>query len=469
MPRLPVNLIKGDKVDPKIDYGDSLPVNMYAVQRDILGAKGYMLSYPGLTQLGTGVGIDRGGVYNERMSRHLRVSGTKFVMVGPTGTVTQLGDISGIYQASLPYSFNTQAIIADSKMWLYSIAGGLVQVTDVNLGQPIDGVWIDGYYFLTDGEYIYHTDIDDETSVDPLKFATAEFMPDPSLGVAKTSDNRVIVFGRYSTEYFANAATENFAFQRIEQRAQKIGIVGTHAKCETDTNWYITGGRKNEALGVYILGVGETVRISTREVDKILAKYAEVQLAYMVMESRIDHGQTFVLVHLPGETLCFNETISKSFGVDYAWSILSTTSTVSGIYDGINGVYDPLNGKRVYGSKETSKLGFLDDTLTTHFGNDADWQLDTPLLNLEAASIDEVSIETIPGLNTVDDAEVYLSITKDGRTYGTEWLQTYSEPLDYGNRFIIRRLGYVPHNIGFRLRGSGSSKLAFSSFTVTYG
>ena len=82
-------------------------------------------------------------------------------------------------------------------MFLYSVGGGFVEVTDINLGDPIDGVWINGYYFLTDGENIYHTDINDESAIDPLKFATAEFMPDTSVGLGKTQDNKVIVFGRY--------------------------------------------------------------------------------------------------------------------------------------------------------------------------------------------------------------------------------------------------------------------------------
>jgi hypothetical protein len=44
---LKVNLVKGDRVTDKTDYRDNLPVNMYAVARDILGAPGYMLQYPG--------------------------------------------------------------------------------------------------------------------------------------------------------------------------------------------------------------------------------------------------------------------------------------------------------------------------------------------------------------------------------------------------------------------------------------
>jgi len=208
LPKIPVTLIKGDKVSSIVDYRDALPVNMYAVQKDILGAQGYMLSYPGLSSFGTGLGIDRGANYNERSVDHFRVSGTKLISVSSAGIVTELGTIPGASQCRLQnfYSFNTQGIIADGKMFLYDAVGGFREVVDGDLGDPIDGVWVDGYYFLTDGEYIYHTDIIDEESISPLKFATAEFMPDASLGVAKTKDNKVMVFGRYTIEYFVNDA-----------------------------------------------------------------------------------------------------------------------------------------------------------------------------------------------------------------------------------------------------------------------
>ena len=41
MPSIP--FIKGDKVDDSTDFRDALPVNYYAVLRDIYGEKGYML------------------------------------------------------------------------------------------------------------------------------------------------------------------------------------------------------------------------------------------------------------------------------------------------------------------------------------------------------------------------------------------------------------------------------------------
>jgi hypothetical protein len=468
MTTTPVNLIKGDKISVETDYRDALPVNMYAVERDILGAKGYMLCYPGLTELGIGIGLDRGAVYNERLTNQYRVSGTKLISVDTAGTTAELGTISGSLQAAMPYSFNTQAVIADSKMWLYSPAGGFNEVTDADLGNPIDGVWVDGYYFLTDGEYIYHTDIDDESSIDPLKFATAEYSPDPSLGLGLTQDNKVIVFGRYSTEYFINRATANFAFQRVPTRAQKIGIVATHAKCEVAGNWYITGGYKEDAVSVYILSIGTSTKVSTREVEKILAQYTEPELADMRMESRMEDDISFVLIHLPNETLCFNASIAKSFGKQFAWTILKTDVDGDITYRAINGVFDARSAKWIYGDKQSNLIGQLDNTVFTHYDNMVEWLLYAPFVKLERASIDEIELETIPGHTTLEDAKVAISLTYNGLTYGTEYFMNYGSPSDYGQRFIGRRFGYVSDWVGFKFRGATKSRMSFALFQLTY-
>ena len=345
MPDAPITLIKGDKIGIETDYRDNLPVNMYAVEKDILGASGYMTDFPGLTSFASVNGFDRGGVYNDNQAEHYRVSGDKMVSVSRTGAVTNLGTIIGSEQAAMPYSFNTQAVIATGNMFLYDSTNGFRQVLDSDLGSPIDCVWVDGYYFLTDGEYIYHTDLTDESAIDPLKYATAEFMPDKSLGVAKTQDNKVIVFGRYSIEYFVNVATGNFAFERVETRAQKIGIVATHAKCEAGTSFYFVGGRKNEAISVFAMGVGQSEKVSTREIDKVLAQYSEPQLSDIRMETLEFFGTRFVLIHLPNEVLCLNDTILRSLGINHAWTILKSDAKGDIKYRGINSVFDSRSGR----------------------------------------------------------------------------------------------------------------------------
>ena len=466
MPETPITLLQGENHGIETDYRDLLPVNMYPVMKEVLGAQGYMMAYSGLDLFATGNGIDRGGFYNDREAEHFRVSGTKFISVSTSGKVTNLGNIAGTGQASMPYSFNTQAIIVNLRMFLYDSSGGFREVTDTDLGDPIDGIWVNSVYFLTDGEYIYHTDVADEESIDPLKFATAEFMPDKSLGISKTQDNKVMVWGRYTVEYFidirADVPDTNFGFQRVENRAQKIGIVSTHAKTEISDTWFIVGGRKDESVSVHAVSVGGAQKIATREVDKILEQYTEPELSDIRVESRTEKGTTFVIFNLPNETLCFMPTMGS-------WIVLKTGLDDNAIYRGINGIFDARIGKWVYGDRFNGNLGLLDDTIFTQYdSNPQEWILYSPLLKLESQSIDSVEIETIPGFNDEGDASVFISLTYNAVTYGTEIIADYGSAGDYAQRFIKRRLGYVSDNVGFKFRGATRSKMAFGLFRIKH-
>jgi hypothetical protein len=464
-----LNLIKGDKVNPKTDYRDALPVNMYAVARPILGASGYMIQQQGLTLLGNGAGIDRGGAWNDNFQMHFRVSGGRLLSLLEDGTTQDLGPISGTATAVLDYSFNTQAVVADGKFWLYDPAGGFRQVTDSDLGQPIDFCWIDGYYFFTDGKFIYHTDITDEASIDPLKFATAEFIPDQTLGVHKTEDNKVMVFGRYSIEYFVNQASANFAFTRVPARALKIGIVGTNAKCEVGGKVYILGGRVEEAVSFHVVGVGSAQKLGNREIDQILATYTEQQLQDAVLESFESDGTNFALIHLPNHVLMFNETIAGVAGIDQAWSIWQSDVLGSTPCRAKHAVFDQRLNKWVFGDKQNTNIGILDASVATQYGEIVEWLLFTPFVYLEDQSIDELEIETIPGFTQFDDATVFVSMTYNGITYGLEWTQMYGLPAQYSSRFIVRRLGYIDNWVGMKLRGASRSRMAFGLGKITHG
>jgi len=464
-----LTLIKGDKVNSKTDYRDALPVNMYAVRRPILGADGYMIQQQGLTQFATGSGIDRGGFWNDRQRLHFRVSGNSLITVAADGTVATLGSISGMDTAVLDCSFNTQAVCAGGRFWLYDSTLGFREVTDTDLGDPIDFCWVDGYYFFTDGEFIYHTDITNESVIDPLKFATAEFIPDFTYGVAKTEDNKVMVFGRYSIEYFVNQATTAFAFTRVASRALKIGIVGTHAKCEVAGKYYILGSRKEEAVSFHRIGVGQTEKLATREIDQILQDYTDDQLEKVVLESFESDGTTFVMIHLPNHVLMFNQTIAGAAGVDQAWSIWKSDVMGSDPCRAKHGVFDKRINKWIFGDKLGSTIGQLDASVATQYGNIAEWELYTPFLYLEDQSIDELEIETIPGFTSTLDATVFLSMTYNGITYSNEWVQMYGLPAEYSSRFLVRRLGGVENWVGFKMRGATRSRMAFGRATIKHG
>lgn len=468
MPKTQIPLIQGDSIGIETDYRDELAVNIIAVPKSVLGGAGYMICHSGLDSFATGNGIDRGANYNERLINHFRLSGDQLIEVDTAGVVNYLGAISGTDQAAMPYSFNTQCVIADGKMFLYDPVGGFVEVTDPDLGEPIDGVWVDGYYFMTDGEFLFHTDLDDETSIDPLKFATSEFSPDPTLAVGLTQDDKVIVFNRYSTEYFINVATDNFAFTRQATRAQKIGIVATHAKVEIAGQWVIVGSRKNESLGVHVVGIGSSLKISSREIDKVLKQYTEPELADMRVEAREEDAIGLIYFHLPNETLCYNSSAAAISGHDKAWSII-TTGQVGDPWRAINGVNDTRLNKWIYGDKTDATIGVINDSLFSQYGERSELILFTPFFNLETMSLDEIEIETIPGLNAIDDATVAFSMTKDGLNWSSEFWDLYGEPLDYNKRYIIRRLGNVNQWVGLKFRAYTTSRMSFAMLSITYG
>jgi len=466
MPEIPISFLKGDAVDNRVDYRDQLPENMLGIARPIMGVDGYMWQQAGLEEFGGSYGNDRGGIWNERLSGHYRLSGNRFVEIDINGDYTELGIINGNLQAAMPYSFNTQAIVAQGAYYLYDPTNGFRQVTDVDVGNPIDATWIDGYYFFTDGETIYHTDIDDEESINPLKFATSEFSPDKTVGVGKTTDNKVIVFNRYTTEYFQNQANENFAFTRIPSRAIKYGLVATHLKCEIGGTWYFVGSGKEGTLDVYRLETGRPVSLASREVTKRLRVYSEDDLANQVMEARVFDGNEGFIIHLPNETLFFSVTLAQKVGVEMAWSLL--TSPSANQYRAVNGIYDPRIDEWIYGDLVTNNLATLNDTIATQFGEEISCQLNTPFFYINSASIDEVNIETIPGFNTVDDATVFLSLSYDGVVWSQEISINYGSPGDYGNHFAAYRLGYVDGFVTMRLRWKGKSRMAFSRAVIVY-
>ncbi len=467
MAELQAPIMRGDHVSDETDYRDSLPVNYTVVAKEVRGAQGYLLSHPGLSQHSTGEGKDRAGYWNERQSRHYRVSGTRLIDIDASGTKTDIGSITGTNKASMAHSFNNQSIVTDGKWWLYD-GTTLTQSTDSDLGVPIDHVWIDSYFFFTDGENIYHTLITDETKIDTLQFATSEYSPDPTLGVAKTADDLVIVFDRYTTAYFINQATTNFAFSFLKSKTVKCGIVATHCKTEMEETFFIIGSGRNEALSIFAIEVGTYTSIATREVDKILATYTDADLFDASLESRIVDRDSFIIANLPNHTLMFNMTIAKKFGKDQAWTIIKSGIIDDTPWRGINGVFDPRVGW-IYGDRNTDDIGFLDNSIATQYGEQVENILFTPIITLESMSIDEIEFNILPGHQAMSSPVTsFISLSYDGVTYGNEYTQTTSTEHNYDLRLIYFQLGYVRQYVGIKLRTVSGERLAISRCMLEY-
>lgn len=422
--------------------------------------------------------VSRGGNWNERQNLLFRVANDKLVTVDADGIAANLGTIAGNGQASMPYSFNTQAVIAGGNYYLYDATNGFRQVTDPDVGTPIDGVWLSSYYVFTDGAYLYCTEIADESAINPADFATSEISPDPTIGLGTTADNKLLAFNRYTTDYFQvtlPAPSEGFPFSIIPARSVNSGIVGTHAKVRIDFptqfgsgTWFCLGGGKDAETTVYAMSTGSTLPIASRTVNKIINSYNDSQLAEAYLESRNYFEYTELLVHLPNEVLLFNFKVAESFGVEKAWSVLNSSADGDTPYRAINGVYDPRRAQWTYGDKYSNITTYLDPKSSLHAGEMVECSIYTPFVYLETASIDELMIQTIPGYTSNSDATVFYSISYNGTTFSMEQTMQYGLPSAYNQRFIARRLGYVRNYFAMRFRWVSRSRMAFAMATINY-
>jgi hypothetical protein len=228
------------------------------------------------------------------------------------------------------------------------------------------------------------------------------------------------------------------------------------------------GGPKDADISIYAIGTGSVINIASREVSKLISKYSESDLSTCLLESRTIDGYPYLIVHLPDETLLFNFKIAELSGVDNAWSLL-VTGTDNAVYRAINGVLDPRRAQWTYADKNTAQLGYLDNTSAEQYGDIAEWLIYTPFVYLETASIDELSVETIPGFTTTSDATAFISMTYDGVNYSMEHSLMYGLPSKYGYRFGAYRLGYVDNYFSIRLRGASRSRMAFAAANIVYG
>jgi len=461
--------IKGDR-KVKLDYRDNLPVNFTSVVANIRGDAGYLLTHDGLKEFAITNGKARGAAFNERFNKHYRVSGDFFEEILPDGTVKNLGLTPGSGVAKLSNSFNTQAILTDGNLYLWD-DNNLRKVDDPDLGFPIDITWFRGIYVMTDGETLFHTDINNEFAISPFKYSSSEFSSDKILAVSEDTRNQIAAFNRYSTEYFyfdSSAAVGTSVLTPIQAAVSNIGIVGTNCQTLLDGMFFILGGRQNEGISVHIIDQSSSFSVATREIDKIIGKYTEAELESVYMESRVVDRDKFLIIHLPGETLIYNHTVGSEIGKHAAWTYVKSGVETDEVWRAKYGVFDPRAAKWIYGDTKESKLAYLDKEMAAQYGEQVECTCYTPIIsNLETASINSFEIQSISGF-AGNDFSVSFSMSSNGVTYGREYFNVISTGTAHAQRYIARNLGYVREDFNFKFRFVSVDKMAFSGLEVEF-
>jgi hypothetical protein len=424
----------------------SYPLNLEPVIVNSKISQGQLKAVPGAVILGTGPGTDRGGIAWNGV--HYRVMGTKFCSVSATGTVTVIGDVGSGARCKFDYSFDRLGINSGLALYYYDTANGLRQVTDPDLGNVLDMIWVDGYFMTTDGTYVIVTELSDPMSVQPLKYGSAEEDPDPVTGLIKYRDTAYIL-GRYTIQIFENVGGNGFPFAAVkEQTTVPHGCVSPTAKCLLgDDGFAFAGSGRDEGLNVYISKDGQAVPVGCAELCDAMDALSDP--AVIELENRTDRTEHRLMVHLPDQTWVYLVEASKE-AQEPVWYRIAT----NGAYRCRNAV--PAYGMNIVGDIETGTIGFLSHTDRLHFGVDPGWSFDCGFLYNQGlgAIVDSVELVGLPGRG--GDGAVFMSMTDDGETFSSE-KSVVRKAAERTKRIAWRPHRRIKNYLGLRFRGFGSA------------
>lgn len=456
MTQIPV--LNGTYTDADADFRSSYPVNLIPVPKDNGIAKGYLRPADGIVKYGDGPGVDRGAI-NWRGVQY-RVMGTKLVSVSIVGAVSVLGDVGGSGQVTFDYSFDRLAIASSGSLFYYTVSD-FRRVTDPDLGVVLDVVWVDGYFMTTDGENLVVTELDDPFAVNPLKYGSSEADPDPVNGLLKIR-GEVYAVNRHTIEVFDNIGGDLFPFQRIEGAQIQKGSLGTYCACELADSVAFLGSGRDEAPAIYLGANATATKISTREIDQLLATYTEAQLALSVLEKRVDKGHQHLLVHLPDRTIVYDLAGSEAVQ-EPLWFYLTSALDGFAQYHGRNFVW--LNERWNCGDPSSARLGYLDAGVSTQYGDMTRWEFGTTIIFNEGkgAVFHELELICLTGRVALGiDPTISTAYSLDGETWSDEKFVHVGTIGNRAKRIAWRRLGKMRNWRIQRFKGNSDAHISIA-------
>ncbi len=453
-----IPVINGIYTNEDSDFRTSYPRNLIPVPNDQGISKGYLRPADGIVEFGTGPGIDRGGINWEGVC--FRVMGTKLVEVDSAGNATTIGDVGGDTQVSIDYSFDRLAIASNNNLFYYDRLN-LTQVTDPDLGDVVDMIWVDGYFMTTDGEFLVVTDLADPTSVNPLKYGSSEIDPDPVKALIKIR-NEPYAINRYTIEVFDDIGGSGFPFQRIEGAQITKGSIGTHTCCKYLDAVAFMGGGRNEAPAIWLGVNGNTQKLSTREIDQILKEYTELELSSCLMEARVDNNHQFLYLHLPDKTFVYDLAASQAVGQP-VWFVLTSGINETGQYLAKNFVW--CYDKWLIGHPALTKIGSIVNNISSHWGELTTWEFGTQIVYNASNGIifHELELVCLSGRVVLgDDPQISTQYSLDGEVWSQEKYISAGKRGDRKKRLVWLQQGTARNWRIQRFKGDSDSMLSIA-------
>lgn len=469
MPIQQLPLMKGTGKDFRnADYIDYLPVNLLATPKEVLGASGYLRSFPGIAKRSDVAGVSRGAEFNTAQNAVYRVMGGKLYKGD-----SAVGDVAGSARVSMAHGRTSQAVCVGGQVVEYRYDGTTRTIanwpvssgfTQYDLGSARDITRLRGRYAWAkdNSDSWFISDLQDESHPDRNAAEyRAESQPDGIIGIGTWRDF-VVCFGATTTEFFSltGASTAGAALY-VANPAYMVpkGIAGTFCKCVYMDAYAIISNPASGAPSVYIIDSGRATPIATASIEKIIRSYTASELATAVMETLRFDAHELLLIHLPGQVLVYDSSASQN---GPQWSVLKT-GLGDDVYRAIDFMYE--GNSITCGDKSASVKGALQFDISSQYGAQQEHLLFTPLIKADGARLFDLELESSGGVAQLAE-RLFYSATTDGINYGREQMVPWNAPFSYDRRVFWSRIGRVRKNIAIKIRIVTSSPVTLSGCKV---
>jgi hypothetical protein len=220
------------------------------------------------------------------------------------------------------------------------------------------------------------------------------------------------------------------------------------------------GGGRNEGISVWLASGANTVKISTREIDQILATYTETALATTICEARVYNGLNHLYIHLPDHTLVYDGSASQ-IAEQAIWFTLADGLYGNSSYRARNFInaYD----KWICGDTSAPNLGYAVYDISSLWGERIGWQFETQIFYNEGkgAIFHELELVALTGRVALGvNPTIFASYSADGITYSQERGISAGRIGDRNKRLTWMRNGRMGDWRTYRFRGTSDAHLS---------
>ncbi|MES2367706.1 MAG: packaged DNA stabilization protein [Pseudomonadota bacterium] len=330
--------------------------------------------------------------------------------------------------------------------WIYTIAGGLVQISDSDFNGPVSSVqFVDGYFLFTkkDGQQFFISDLRDGFSYISTDFSDAEAVPDPIVACLILA-NLPLIFGSQTVQAFQNVGGTGFPFVAVQGSILKKGLASIYGAIAYNEYAIFLGGGENERPAILIGNSNGIDRLSTIAIENEIGKYSADTISNCFTWNYTQSGAQFVGFTFPGE---------QTFVFDFRAKEWHTRSSINGagqvVPYRVSCVVD-VYGVLMVGDSISNKIGILDKTVYTEYGGYVPRRFVTPQFDNEGWPFFMESIELFsqPGSGLTGgqgaSPKVLLSISRDGgMTFEDPRTLTGGRIGEYNKRLIWNQCGRV--------------------------